>query len=131
MGQGRYFKGGQNSPALGRLGKLGKIKLRRLFQIGQGLLECLALCGGARLRVMCHQPIAIRVGIYNGRKIQSFLLSLHRFTNIQGGAGSVNASLPGTRIAVNSLDLIGKKRRNHGEDMKASADSEIESQRTQ
>ncbi len=43
MGQRRYFKGGQNRPALCRLRKLGKIKLRRLFQIGQGLLEGLAL----------------------------------------------------------------------------------------
>ncbi len=100
MGQRRYFKGGKNCPALGPLGKLGKIKLRRLLQIGQGLLERLALGGRARLRVMCHQPIAIRVGVDNGRKIQSFLLSLHRLMNIQGGAGSVNASLLGLCIAT-------------------------------
>jgi hypothetical protein len=88
MGQRRYFKCGQNSPALGRLGKLGKIKLRRLFQIGQGLLERLALCGGARLRVMCHQPTAIRVGVYNGGKIQSFLLRLHGLRIYRAAPGS-------------------------------------------
>lgn len=69
MRQRRQFKSRKNRPASGRSRKFGKIKLRRLFQIGQGLLESPALGGRARLWIMGHQPIAIPVRIDDRREI--------------------------------------------------------------
>jgi hypothetical protein len=75
--QRRNFKRGKNGPAFCRLGEFGKIKLRRLFQIGQGLLEGLALSGRSRLWMMRHEPITLRVGTNDGCKMESFLSRLH------------------------------------------------------
>src|SRR5438309_11215390 len=72
MSQRRHFKGSHYRPALRDQRKFGKIKLRCLFQVRQSLLECLPLCGRACLRVVSHQPIAVRVGINERREIYRF-----------------------------------------------------------
>jgi hypothetical protein len=79
MGQRRHLESRQDRPAFVRSWKLRKIKLSSFLQVGKGFLKCLPLCGRARLRIMSHQPIAVRIGIYNGAKIKGFLS--HHFQN--------------------------------------------------
>jgi hypothetical protein len=78
MDQRSDLKRGNNRPALCRFREFGEIKLRRLIQIGQGFPKRFALCRRSRFCIVGHEPIAIRVGIYDGSKVESFLSLLHR-----------------------------------------------------